>query len=119
MKSKSLSSAADSYQGTDFPSFFSDQPAQIFLGPFHTKIVFGESEPSEGAEFPRKLVGIVMPTPALAFLCREVLQRLDSPGFRSEVEAELTQYMSQLTPGGFELPVIAEKTAGESGDGES
>lgn len=85
------------------PMYFADQPAALMLGPLVSRITFGTEEIDDGP-FPRPIVTIAMPTPALLQFVNDVKAALDEPYFKKHsIEqlgnaARLIQAGGKLTP---------------------
>ncbi len=59
------------------PVVFADQPAELMIGPFTSKLTLGVVDDLEN-EVPRPVVTLVMPTPALFQMAREILHQAAS-----------------------------------------
>lgn len=85
------------------PMYFADQPAALMLGPLVSRITFGTEEMDDGP-FPRPIVTIAMPTPALLQFVNDLKAALDEPSFKkNSIEglgnaARLIQAGGELTP---------------------
>ncbi|WP_157522586.1 hypothetical protein [Mitsuaria sp. 7] len=81
------------------PLFYADQPAEMMLGPFTTRITFGVAE-NDDSDFPRPVVTLAMPTEALRSLAEDILKQIDAPSFKKQRAQTLLRLAESLLDGG-------------------
>jgi len=111
-----LKKKRDSDMGKSFetygaaPIVFADQPAELLIGPFTSKLTLGVVE-DDGTDVPRPVVTLVMPTPMLFHMARDILKQATSPAVkRSTVKALLSAAKSiEADTNLYELPSVVEE----------
>jgi hypothetical protein len=73
---------------------YADQVAQIGLGPFVTKLVFGVGETA--GEMPRPVHTLVMPTPALFQMCQQLLNLMAQTDANVKLTSDLKSFSAAL-----------------------
>lgn len=91
------------------PVVFADQPAELLIGPFTSKLTLGVVE-QDGNDVPRPVVTLVMPTPMLFHMARDILKQAMSPAIkRNTVKALLAAAKSIETDTNlYDLPTEVE-----------
>lgn len=77
-------------------TIYADQLAQLSIGPFVSKLTFGHDR--KPGEIPAPVQTIVMPTPALLLLARQVMQLVNTEQVATGIRSELSAYLAALTP---------------------
>ena len=85
------------------PMYFADQPAALMLGPLVSRITFGTEEMDDGP-YPRPIVTIAMPTPALLQFVNDVKAALDAPNFKKQAIDQLNLAARLIQGGGKVTP---------------
>lgn len=85
------------------PMYFADQPAALMLGPLVSRITFGTEEMDDGP-FPRPIVTIAMPTPALLQFVNDVKAAFDDPLFKKRSAEDLAKAARLIQTGGSLTP---------------
>lgn len=92
-----------SFDKTHVPMYFADQPAELLLGPFVSRLTFGAAEEGSG-EFPRPVVTIAIPTIALIQLVHDLKKSFDSVEFKRDCAEALLEAAKTLATGGKPTP---------------
>lgn len=94
---------AHSFDLTHVPMYFADQPAELLLGPFVSRLTFGAAEEDTG-EFPRPVVTVAMPTIALMQLVHDLKTSFDSASFKKDATKTLLNAAKTIASGGKPTP---------------
>ena len=75
-------------------STYADQVAQVAVGPFVTKLIFGMA--AGAGEPPEPIHSIILPTPAARELATQILRILDSKDAKQQFGAEVQALLDSL-----------------------
>lgn len=102
--SKKILHSANTFDLSQVPMYFADQPSSLMLGAAVSKLTFGVSEEDDG-DFPRPVVTIAIPTSALIQLVHDLKKTFDSPKFRKETSELLLEGAKVIAAGGKPTPL--------------
>jgi len=97
------------------PVLYADQPAQLALGPFVSRLTLGVVD--EHSEDPVPVLSFSMPTIALLQMAKEIVQQIENPTFSKRVARTLAVTAERWASGEIQLDqpkIVVEAEPGKS-----